>query len=92
MKIAVVGLGAVGGLVAGRMARAGLDVSGLARGATLETVREHGLCVQEGGRDFVARLPVGAEAAELGPRDLVVIALKGPALVSAARTTLPTAV
>ena len=42
MKIAVVGLGAVGGLMAARLAAAGHEVSALARGATLAAVRAHG--------------------------------------------------
>jgi len=89
MKIAVVGLGAVGGLVAGRLARAGLAVSGLARGATLAAVREHGLRLQEGGQEVEARLPVSADARELGPQDLLVVALKGPALIEAAPALRP---
>ena len=89
MRIAVVGLGAVGGLVAGRLARAGHAVSGLARGATLAAVREGGLRLHEGGQEVVARLAVSAAAEELGPQDLVVIALKGPALIEAAATLAP---
>ena len=46
MKIAVVGLGAVGGLIAARLARAGHDVSALARGETLARVRADGLHVE----------------------------------------------
>ena len=38
MKIAVVGLGAVGGLIAARLAAAGREVSALTRGATLAAV------------------------------------------------------
>ena len=45
MKIAVVGLGAVGGLIAARLARAGHDVSALARGETLVRVRAEGLAI-----------------------------------------------
>ena len=89
MKIAVVGLGAVGGLMAARLARAGLPVSGLARGATLTAVRDMGLRVQEGGQETVARLPVSDDPAVLGPQDLVVIALKGPALTVAAESLRP---
>ena len=89
MKIAVVGLGAVGGLLAARLARAGCSVSGLARGATLAAVRDRGLRVEEAGRETVARLPVSDDAASLGPQDLVVIALKGPALIAAAESLRP---
>jgi len=89
MKIAVVGLGAVGGLMAARLARVGLPVSGLARGATLSAVRDGGLRVQEGGQETIARLPVSDDPTTLGEQDLVVIALKGPALIAAAESLRP---
>ncbi|MEO7008374.1 MAG: 2-dehydropantoate 2-reductase N-terminal domain-containing protein, partial [Caldimonas sp.] len=89
MKIAVVGLGAVGGLIAGRLARAGYAVSALARGATLAAVRERGLRLQIDGEELTARVQTSDDAAELGPQDLVVIALKGPALIDAAPMLRP---
>ena len=39
VKSAVLGLGAVGGLLAAKLARAGHEVSALARGATLAAIR-----------------------------------------------------
>ena len=89
MKIAVVGLGAVGGLIAGRLARAGYAVSALARGATLAAVRERGLQLQIGGEELTARVQATDDAAELGPQDLVVVALKGPALIESAPALRP---
>ena len=89
MKIAVVGLGAVGGLMAVRLANAGHDVSALARGATLAAVREHGVRLQAGDKELRARVRVSDAAATLGPQDLVVVALKGPALVDAAASLQP---
>jgi len=84
MRVAVVGLGAVGGLIAARLANAGHRVSALARGATMERVREHGLAVESGAGRTVARFPVSDDATRLGPQELVVIALKAPALAAAA--------
>ncbi len=84
MKVAVVGLGAVGGLIAARMAAAGHAVSALARGETLARVRERGLVVDSAGKRSVARIVVAEEARALGPQDLVVIALKAPALAALA--------
>ena len=52
MKVAVVGLGAVGGLIAARLARAGHDVSALARGETLARVRADGLHVESARGSF----------------------------------------
>ena len=83
MKIAVVGLGAVGGLIAARLAHAGHAVSAIARGPTLERVREHGLEVRTASGVLNARIDVTDDAAALGPQELVVIALKAPALPGA---------
>ena len=73
MKVAVVGLGAVGGLIAARLAAAGHAVSALARGETLARVRERGLRGRfrrqaDGGADRRRRARRGA----LGPQELVV--------------------
>jgi 2-dehydropantoate 2-reductase len=89
MKIAVVGLGAVGGLIAGRLAHAGFDVSALARGATLAALGEGGLRLRIDGRTLPVALKASGDAASLGRQDLVVIALKGPALIEAAGTLAP---
>ncbi len=83
MKVGVVGLGAVGGLIAARLARAGHEVSALARGATLARVREHGLRVESASGSFTMPLAVSDDARMLGPQELVVIALKAPALEGA---------
>ena len=89
MQITVVGLGAIGGLLAGRLRRAGFAVSALARGATLAAVREHGLRLQVEGTESAVAIGVTDDPRELGPQDLVVIALKGPALIEAAATLQP---
>jgi 2-dehydropantoate 2-reductase len=84
MKVAVVGLGAVGGLIAARLAGAGHEVSALARGETLARVGERGLIVDSAGKRSVARIAVSADAAALGPQELVVVAVKAPALAALA--------
>ncbi|MEO7338175.1 MAG: 2-dehydropantoate 2-reductase, partial [Caldimonas sp.] len=89
MKIAVVGLGAIGGLVAARLALAGHDVCGVARGATLDAVRSDGLRLRIDGSEKTATLRVSSDARELGPQDLVVIAFKGPALIESAAALRP---
>jgi len=82
MKVCIVGAGAIGGFVGTRLAAAGkAQVSALARGATLEALRAHGWRLQmDGGLISAPAAAVSANAAELGPQDLVVIAVKGPAL------------
>ena len=89
MKIAVVGLGAVGGLIAARLAAAGHEVSALARGATLAAVRAHGLRLVVGGQETTAAVNASDDARTLGAQDLVVIALKGPALADAGASVQP---
>jgi 2-dehydropantoate 2-reductase len=68
-----------------KMAQAGFEVSALARGATLAALREHGVRLRRG--DEVGSCPIKASdnAASLGKQDLVVLAVKGPALAAAAQ-------
>jgi 2-dehydropantoate 2-reductase len=89
MKITVVGLGAVGGLIAARLAKAGHDVGALARGATLQAVQARGLRLRMGGQEEAVRIDATSQATSLGPQDLVVIALKGQALPEAAAGLAP---
>ena len=89
MKIAVVGLGAVGGLIAARLARAGHDVSALARGETLARVRADGLRVESASESFSMPLIASDDAATLGAQELVVIAVKAPALPAVADAIAP---
>ena len=89
MKIAVVGVGAVGGLMAARLALAGHEVSALARGATLATVRDRGLRLRVAGQEQVVPLRASDHARDLGEQDLVVIAVKGTTLADVAQTLHP---
>jgi 2-dehydropantoate 2-reductase len=88
MKICIVGVGAIGGLFAARLGLhlpAGeVQLSALARGATLAALRQHGLRVHEGGTVQALPLPASDQPAALGPQDLVVLAVKGPALAAVA--------
>jgi 2-dehydropantoate 2-reductase len=89
MRIAVVGLGAVGGLMAARLAGAGHEVCALARGATLAAVREHGVRLAMRGAETSSPITVSDDASAMGPQELVIVALKGPALAAAAQTMQP---
>ena len=89
MKIAVVGIGAVGGLIAARLARAGHDVSAFARGETLSRIRADGLHVESARGSFSVRLEASDDAATLGAQELVVIAVKAPALPVVADAIAP---
>ena len=88
-KVAIVGAGAIGGWVGMHLARAGAQLSTLARGDTLAALQASGLQLHQGGEFH--RVPVQASnnAADLGVQDLVVIAVKAPALATAARQIGP---
>jgi 2-dehydropantoate 2-reductase len=87
-RICIVGLGAIGGLLAGglgsRVPAGRIELSAYARGRTLAAVREGGLRLD--GPEGVTRMPLRAsdDAAELGPQDLVIVAVKAPALAEVA--------
>ena len=90
MRIAVVGLGAIGGLLAARLARAGHEVSALARGAVLAAIHANGLRLRSAdGGDAVVPVRAEGDARTLGPQDLVIVALKGPALAGACAAIQP---
>lgn len=77
MKVCIFGAGAIGGFVAAHLARIdGLQVSVVARGAHLQAIREHGLRVRSPQGELVARPLATDRAEELGPQDVVFIALK----------------
>jgi 2-dehydropantoate 2-reductase len=76
MKICVFGAGAIGGYVAVQLARAGQDVSVVARGPHLAAIRERGLTLKIGGETHVANIPASDDAASLGLQDYVIVALK----------------
>ena len=89
MRIAVVGLGAIGGLMASLLAHAGNKVCALTRGATLAAVREHGLRLTMDGTETRTLITASDDAKALGPQDLVIVALKGQSLAAAARDMQP---
>ena len=90
MKVCIAGLGAIGGLFAARLAAAGHEVSALARGATLAAVRERGLALTSiAGERSVQRIVATADARELPPPELLVIAMKGHALAADAPALAP---
>ncbi|HSW20229.1 MAG TPA: 2-dehydropantoate 2-reductase [Ramlibacter sp.] len=92
MKVCIYGAGAIGGWIGLRLAQAGAQVSVVARGATLEALQLHGLRMIEGAGDapaISAPVQAGADPAELGVQDLVVIAVKAPAMADVARAIGP---
>jgi 2-dehydropantoate 2-reductase len=76
MRVLVIGAGAIGGWLAGALARGGADVSVLARGNTLAALRSDGLTLIAGDRRETLRLPASDRAADFGEPDAVVLAVK----------------
>ncbi|MBL0419927.1 2-dehydropantoate 2-reductase [Ramlibacter sp. AW1] len=89
MKFAVVGAGAIGGWLAARLALAGEDVSVIARGATLARIDRCGIQLHSDGRNALARVRVASSAQALGAQDVVLLAVKAPALPGLAPTLAP---
>ncbi len=88
MKVCIVGLGAVGGVLAAwmgsRLPPGRVQLSALARGATLQALRQHGLQLRAGDRTSTVALQASDSPAELGPQDLLIVAVKAHALSAAA--------
>jgi len=90
MRIAVIGVGAVGGYFGGRLAQAGHDVFFVARGGTLEALRSEGLRVKSIAGDFEIRRPnLAADPAEIGVVDVVLPAVKAWQVSEIARSLVP---
>lgn len=88
--VAIVGAGAIGGLIGAKLAAAGrAEVSALARGTTLAALRQHGWRLKTLDGLVQAPARASADAADLGPQDVVIIAVKGPALGDVARAIAP---
>jgi 2-dehydropantoate 2-reductase len=88
-KACIYGAGAIGGWIGAGLAAAGCSVSVVARGATLEALNSHGLRVASGTDTRSAAVQASADPAALGKQDLVVIAVKAPALLDVARHIAP---
>jgi 2-dehydropantoate 2-reductase len=89
MKVCIFGAGAIGGYLGVKLARAGVDVSLVARGPHLEAIRRNGLTLVSEGHTDTVSLPASSDPAELGPQDYVVVGLKAHQLPAAAPTMAP---
>ena len=80
MKICVFGAGAVGGYLGVMLARAGCEVSLVARGPHLAAIQKNGLTLWRDGKSQTYAITATDSAAELGPQDFVLVTLKAHAL------------
>ena len=77
MRFAILGSGAVGGYYGAMLARAGHDVTFIARGAHLAAIRERGLTVHSPMLgDFTVRARAEDDTTTVGPVDVVIVAVK----------------
>jgi 2-dehydropantoate 2-reductase len=87
LKIAIIGVGAIGGYVGIRLALAGEDVTFIARGANLEALRTRGirLVTADGSEQVVPKVKATDDYAAAGPQDIVILALKAHQVEAVAR-------
>jgi 2-dehydropantoate 2-reductase len=92
MRVAVIGTGGIGGLYGGLLARAGHDISCLARGEHLRAIRQQGLRIQSAqfGTFMVQPNAASSDPSDLGPADLVIFAVKTYDLDPAAHAAMQT--
>ncbi|WP_171962281.1 2-dehydropantoate 2-reductase [Bordetella trematum] len=89
MKICVYGLGAVGGLVGGKLAAAGYQVSAVVRNEKVDLIRRNGLQMMCQGQSQRVTLNVSDDPAELQPQDMVIVSVKNTAIGSVAESIQP---
>ncbi|MBU0726613.1 MAG: 2-dehydropantoate 2-reductase [Alphaproteobacteria bacterium] len=88
MKICIYGAGSVGGFLGAKLARAGEDVTLIARGAHLEAIRSNGLTLQQ-GEPFTVHPKATDKAEEAGVQDLVICTVKAHGVSAAAAGIAP---
>ncbi|CAN5410968.1 2-dehydropantoate 2-reductase [soil metagenome] len=88
-KVTVLGAGAVGSHLAARLARSDLDVSVVARGPQLQAIQARGLRYIGVAGDFTVKMRATDNASELGPQDLVIVAVKAHSLNAALPSLRP---
>ena len=87
MKIAIIGVGAIGGYIGSKLALADEDVTFIARGANLEALRSRGirLITADGEDQTVAKVKATSDYAAAGPHDVVILAMKAHQVEAVAR-------
>jgi ketopantoate reductase/2-keto-4-pentenoate hydratase/2-oxohepta-3-ene-1,7-dioic acid hydratase in catechol pathway len=77
MRVCVVGAGAIGGLIAAKLALAGNAVTVIDLGQHLATIKQNGLTLEwHDGKVETAKVKAVESAAEAGKQDLVILAVK----------------
>ncbi|SEA71928.1 2-dehydropantoate 2-reductase [Alkalimonas amylolytica] len=83
MRMAIIGAGAIGGWLTallGQHLAEQVQLSVLARGDTLQAIKQHGLQLTQAGQVHRVRVRASESPAELGEQDLVILAVKAQSL------------
>ena len=88
-RVTIVGAGAIGGWLGVRLAQAGCTVSAIARGETLANLQREGLRLRSGDSEQTVSVQAVSDGSGLGPQDLVIVAVKAPALAHVAPLVTP---
>lgn len=83
MKIGIIGAGAIGGWVGGRLALAGHDVSMVARAGSAAALAK-GITIVEQGVEATAHPRIVTDPGSISVQDILIFAVKAPALAAAA--------
>ncbi len=89
MNIVVIGAGAVGGYFGGKLTQAGFDVTFIARGKTLEAIKNKGLQVKSINGDFVVHPKVTDNINNLKNPDLIILGVKSWQVIDIAKQIKP---
>ena len=89
MRVCIVGAGAVGCLLAARLARTDCELSLLARGDTLRAIQESGLQLIDRKGEHTYTVNATDNAARLGPQDHVIVATKAHTIAKALNVITP---
>ena len=89
MRILIAGAGAIGAYIGARMAQAEVDVTLFARGPHLRAMQERGVQVKSAEGDFEARPKITGRLEEVGPVDVVFLAVKAHSLPQLVRQLQP---
>lgn len=89
MKVTIYGVGAIGGWLGALLAQAGVAVSAVARGRTLQVLKQDGLTLHQDGSTVRVRVAATDNPKTLGVQDVVVIAVKAPSLLEVSHAIGP---
>ena len=89
MKVCIYGAGAIGGFIGARLGAGGHAVSAIARGATLASLAAHGMRLRMKDQEIRVAVAAAEDPAALGAQDVVVVAVKGPAMAAVAARIAP---